>query len=54
MLAITTSYTDDECKAIFSTDGVGATEATTFWKAGDYACGKVDGNQVSRHTQVNI
>ena len=52
MLAITTSYTDDECKEIFSTDG---TAATTFWEKGKYACGKVDGNQDGSYlTMISI
>jgi len=52
MLAITTSYTDDECKEIFSTDG---TAATTFWEKGKYACGKVKGNQDGSYlTMISI
>lgn len=38
----TVSYSEDECKAIFSMDG---TAATTFFKAGEYACGPVSGNR---------
>jgi len=35
----TKSYTEEQCKAIFSKDGV------TFFEAGTYACGPVDSNR---------
>jgi len=36
------SYTEDQCKNIFSTDG---TAATTFYKAGSFSCGPVKDNK---------
>merc|ERR1719421_833122 len=42
MLETTKSYTEEQCKKIFSTDG---TVATTFYKAGDYSCGPISGNE---------
>ena len=41
-LQATVSYSDEECAAIYSTDG---TADTTFWEKGLYACGPVTGNR---------
>ena len=41
-LTNTVSFSNDECEAIFSTDG---TAATTFFKEGKYSCGPVHGNE---------
>jgi SSS family transporter len=40
MLEKTVSFTEDECKAIFSTDGKGLTADTTFFEKGTYSCGQ--------------
>jgi len=41
-LQLVSSYSEDMCKALFSTDG---TAATTFFKAGSYSCGPVNDNK---------